>query len=178
MSVQFRQILAIMKKIKWLLLILLVIYIINGLHTSYVRAKEIYQSKDVAVSPQNAPEQDFEAMSVSELIDYIAPQYGADKELIKKITWCESKHKALPHDRGLGFGVTGYHRKTFEYHKGLFGRSELKYESTFDQLTLMSIAFSKGEQYRNLWTTYVAYKNGGTYSFYSNTLQGHYTVKC
>jgi hypothetical protein len=120
-----------------------------------------------------------DAMTIEEAINYIAPQYGQDPALIYKITHCESRHVLeADHDGGHGKGVTGFHKRTFEDWKVKLGRPELRYESNFDQITLMSLAFSKGEDYRRAWTTYRAHKNGGTYSFYSNLLKGHYTVVC
>jgi len=120
-----------------------------------------------------------EAMSVPELIDYIAPQYGASPELLKKIVWCESNFKTdVWHDNKHGWGTTGFHRTTFEDWQKRFGREDLIYESNFDQIVLMAIAFEKGESYRRAWTSYRAYSNGGTYTFYSRLMGRWYTVTC
>jgi len=119
--------------------------------------------------------------TVEEMIQDIAPMFGQDPKLISKISWCESKHEVLPHDGGRAVNVTGIHDTTFKgwlpkYQKE---RNEnLNIDSTYDQLKMMSWAFSKGESYRTQWTTYVAYTNGGTYSFYSRLLKGHYTARC
>jgi hypothetical protein len=120
-------------------------------------------------------------MSVVEAIDYIAPKFAQDPVLIKKIVWCESMNQVVVHDGGRGIGVTGLHRQTFNLWLPIYReemKEELNYDSTFDQLKMISWAFSKGETYRDDWTSYRAYRNGGTYSFYSRTLGSHFTVKC
>lgn len=119
--------------------------------------------------------------TIEEMILEIAPRFEQDPALISKISWCESKHKEVVHDGGHGLGVTGIHKRTFQGWLPKYEAEEgetLNYESSYDQLKMMSWAFSKGNSYRNQWTTYVAYMNGGTYSFYSRLLKGHFTVRC
>lgn len=119
--------------------------------------------------------------TIEEMVLEIAPRFGQDPALISKISWCESHHEVKVHDGGYGVGVTGIHKKTFEgwlpKYKADTGET-LNYDSSYDQLKMMSWAFSKGESYRDDWTTYVAYTKGGTYSFYSKLLKGHFTVYC
>lgn len=136
-------------------------------------------AEEVELEAQNALQEKINAMTTVELIDHIAPRYGQDPALIKKITYCESNHNPnANHDGGHGQGSTGFHRATFNDWKVKFGHPEYIYESNFDQIALMAEAFSKGESYRRAWTTYRAYSNGGVYSFYSNLLKGNYTVVC
>lgn len=119
--------------------------------------------------------------TIPEIIEEIAPGFGQNPELINKITWCESKHKDVVHDNGHGKGVTGIHKNTFDRWLPLYEIDQhetLNYDSSYDQIKMMSWAFSKGESYRNQWTSYVAYTNGGTYSFYSKLLGKYFTVKC
>jgi|SRR6187551_677047 len=119
--------------------------------------------------------------TVQEMIQEIAPKFGQDPELIAKISYCESHFKDVIHDGGHGKGVTGIHKKTFDYWLIAYTKETgetLNYDSSYDQIKMMSWAFSKGDKYRNQWSTYVAYMEGGTYSFYSNLLEGHYTVYC
>lgn len=120
-------------------------------------------------------------MTIPQIIEEVSPMFGQDPKLISKITYCESKFKVVVHDGGHGKGVTGIHKKTFnlwlvKYKKE--NNETLDYNSSYDQLKMMAYAFSKGDSYRNQWTTYVAYKNGGTYSFYSKLLKKNFTVKC
>lgn len=119
--------------------------------------------------------------TVSEMIDQIAPTFDQDSSLIKKITWCESEWQVVDHDNHAGLNVTGIHDTTFD---GWLPLYEAKYHetldknSTYDQIKMMAFAFSLGSSYRNQWTTYVAYMNGGTYSFYSMSLKAHFVVHC
>lgn len=115
------------------------------------------------------------------IIDYVAPQFGQDPKLISKISYCESEHIVTDHDGGRGKNVTGIHDDTFNGWLPLYEKERgetLNIDSTFDQLKMMSWAFSKGDAYRKQWTTYVAYLNGGEYTFYSRLLKGTYTAKC
>jgi len=120
-------------------------------------------------------------MSVSEIIDEVSPMFDQDPALIYKISYCESNHKDEVHDGGYGKGVTGIHKRTFNLwlinYKKETGET-LNYDSSYDQLKMMSWAFSKGESYRRQWSTYVAYKNGGVYAFYSRLLKKNFTVRC
>lgn len=125
--------------------------------------------------------QDTENMTVVEMLEHIAPQFKQDPKLISKISWCESGHKVLPHDGGRGRNMTGIHDTTFNGWLPLYEKETgetLNINSVYDQFKMMAWAFSKGDSYRNQWTTYVAYKNGGTYSFYSRLLKKHFTVNC
>src|SRR5205085_2543394 len=109
-------------------------------------------------------------MTIEEMILDVAPRFNQDPALISKISYCESKHKVVDHDGGYGKGVTGIHKRTFEGWLPAYRKDTgetLDYGSSYDQLKMMSWAFSKGNAYRNQWTTYVAFTKGGTYSFYS-----------
>lgn len=120
-------------------------------------------------------------MSVVEAIDYIAPKFSQDPVLIKKIVWCESMNQVVIHDGGRGRGVTGLHRQTFNLWLPLYQEEmgeTLNYDSTFDQIKMLVWAFKKGESFRDDWTSYRAYRNGGTYSFYSKTMGSHFTSRC
>ena len=139
---------------------------------------KIMPSKALGASPQGVSH---EMQSVPEMIAEIAPRFNQDAFLIGKIAYCESHYENVVHDGGYGKGVTGIHANTFARWLPLYEKDQgesLDYDSTYDQLKMMAWAFSKGDEYRNQWTTYVAYMNGGTYSFYSRLLKGHYTVHC
>lgn len=118
---------------------------------------------------------------VDRIIYDVAPQFNQDPALISKITWCESEHKDVVHDKGYGKGVSGIQRATFDLWNTRFEKEygfKLNYTSTHDQIRMTSWAFSKGEEYRNQWTTYVAYMKGGKYTFYSSQLKGTFTARC
>ena len=119
--------------------------------------------------------------SVKSMMEELAPRYGQDPALISKISYCESQHKIKSHDGGRAVNITGIHDKTFNYWLPLYEKEQgetLDINSSYDQIKMMSFAFSQGESYRRQWTTYVAYKNGGTYTFYSKLLKGTFTSRC
>lgn len=131
-------------------------------------------------TPVEAPEAPLQR-SITEMIDYLAPRFNQAPELIYKITYCESKHKIVSHDKGRGTNITGIHDDTFNRWLPLYEKEQgetLDKNSTYDQIKMISWAFSKGDDYRNQWTTYRAYKNGGEYTFYSKLLKGWYTARC
>lgn len=125
-------------------------------------------SSTSSISADTPPVKQLKDYSVVELINYVAPMYGQDPELIGKITWCESGNIVASHDGGQGKNVTGLHDETFDVFLPAYIKKygeTLDKKSTFDQLKMMSFIFSLGEKERRLWTTYVAYKNGGSYTF-------------
>jgi hypothetical protein len=166
-------------KIKKILIFIAIVVLIALITTKIAQAyNKVIAVKEVEEA-QVTLQQKIDAMTTVELIEYIAPQYGQDIALQKKINWCESHHDETKiHDGGHGQGSTGFHRKTFEGWKIEFGHPDYVYESNYDQIALMAEAFSKGEEYRRAWTTYRAYMNGGTYSFHSNLLDKDFTVTC
>lgn len=140
-----------------------------GLSEVFAKEKEIMPTINVA------------PLSVWELASISAIQFGQDPKLINKIVQCESGGKVASHDGGRGVNVTGIHDKTFNYWLPKYEKDTgetLDITSTYDQLKMLSWAFSKGEDYRRHWTSYRSIKNGGTYAFYSNLLKKHYVVKC
>ena len=122
-----------------------------------------------------------EFKTVDEIINEVAPKFGQDPKLISKITFCESSHKVQSHDGGRAYNITGIHNTTFNYWLKQYEKEmneTLDINSTYDQIKIMSWAFSKGDKYRNQWTSYVSYTNGGTYTFYSKMLGKTFTAKC
>tara|TARA_R110000868_G_scaffold148726_2_gene370838 strand:+ start:291 stop:815 length:525 start_codon:yes stop_codon:yes gene_type:complete len=148
--------------IKWIIILLVIGYALTG----YARGINLGYDIRRSTMPEIMVENEIDTMSPIELVDYVTGQYNAPQELIEKITMCESSHNFnAVHDSGKGVGITGFQRQTFEDWKVTFNRPDLVYESNFDQLVLMSLAFNAGEKYRDAWTTYVAYQNGGEYRF-------------
>lgn len=117
-------------------------------------------------------------------IDYIykwADFYKAteqDKIELKKVGYCESHMgKDLNGDKGLATGLFMYHIGTWIKAEKLIGE-DLDINSIHDQAKMTAFIWVNYPQWKTQWTTYVAYKNGGTYSFYSRVLGGYYTVVC
>ncbi len=165
-------------KLKFIIIIGAIIYVCYGLWVSYARATVIRRANS---AEQHALESHTRLVadgSIPELIDYIAPQFGQSPELIKKIAWCEANYRHFPiHDGGQGVGTTGILKTTFNGWTKQMGRTDLKYESNYDQLYVMAWAFSQGENYRDDWTTYVAYQKGGSYTFIDRYGVKH-TARC
>ena len=137
----------------------------------------LYTKSEVIITPN--PVIVKEEPTIAELTEKIAPAFNQDPKLIEKIIYCESGGKIQSHDGGRGFNITGIHDATFngwlkEYEKEY--HETLNKDSSYDQIKMMSWAFSKG--YSNQWTTMVAYKNGGEYTFYSKLLKRWFTARC
>jgi hypothetical protein len=100
----------------------------------------------------------WDIIPIPQIIEKVAPMYGQNASLIKKVVFMESGYNPnANHDNNSGIGVTGFHKATFDrWNKTYFKETKevLIYNSTLDQLKLMSWAFSKGEDYRDDWTTY------------------------
>ncbi len=101
-------------------------------------------------------------MTVPEVIHEMSTTYGVNEKMLSEIIFCESSfQQGVSHDGGQGVGVTGFHRDTFNGWSRRFGL-DLNYNSTYDQVKLMAIAFTKGEEYRDDWTSYRRYATYGT----------------
>lgn len=151
----------------WQFILLVLILIVSGI--------SILPKKTTVVEPVVI---NFDTYTIPELVDYIAPQYNQDPALLKKIIYCESgfRHESI-HDGGLGKGATGLHRATFMGWSKEMG-VDLDYNSSMDQIRVMAWAFSQGGHYRDDWTTYRAYMNGGTYTFTQKKTGITYTSRC
>lgn len=152
---------------------LLLIYLLFG----YFRVRQVA----MAMQAKDALQEEINHMTVPEMIDYIAPKFGVDPALIKNISWCESFHEIKNHDGGRAKNVTGIWDSTFDGWLPLYEKEigeTLNRDSQFDQLKMMSFVFSKGDEYRNKWTTYRAYMNGGKITLWSNYYNKQITVVC
>ena len=117
-------------------------------------------------------------------IDYIykwADFYKAsdqDKIELKKVGWCESNLGVIKiGDKGLAHGLYQYLKGTWLKAEKLIGE-DLNIDSIYDQAKMTAFLWVNYPEWKTQWTTYVAYKNGGTYSFHSRVLDGDYTVVC
>jgi hypothetical protein len=155
------------------------IYIAYGLCVSYVRATTIRKSNSVEQQALETHTRLTTHGSIPELIDYIAPQFGQPTKAIKTIVCSESNFLVLPHDGGRAVNVTGIWDTTFDgwlpqYEKEM--GETLNKKSTFDQIKMMSWAFSKGDSYRYQWSTYYAYVNGGQARIWSRYYNRHFNI--
>jgi len=119
-----------------------------------------------------------EDYTVKQALAKFTKEFGSDYQLVLSVVSCESHFNPKTiGDKGLALNIGQFHRDTFLSMSKEFGE-QLDYNSYYDQAKLISWAFSQGESYKRQWTTYVAIKNGGEYSFYSKQLKDWYTIKC
>ena len=113
-----------------------------------------------------------------EYIKYYANLYNTDPNVLLSVAKCESQFKQSTRgDNGLAVGIFQYHRGTWTRMSKLYGQ-ELDINSVADQAKLTAFIYSNYPSIRNEWSTYVAIKKGGTYSFYSTLLKQNFNVKC
>lgn len=117
-----------------------------------------------------------EDLPIEKQVELFTLVYGGDVELNKKVIKCESGWNVKANgDGGISLGIAQFQLESFNRMSKAFGE-KLDYYSSYDQLKLFVWAMNNG--YAREWTAYRAIKNGGTYSFYSNQLKKHFTVKC
>lgn len=130
------------------------------------------------ISQAQAPTLEIQDYSVTKLIEYFSGVYNQDPKLLKRVAECESHlNQNAKGDSGLATGLYQYHKGTWEHFSKLKGEV-LDINSAYDQAKLTAFIFSLEEVYRKHWTSYVAIKNGGKYSFYSKLLKKHFVVSC
>lgn len=132
--------------------------------------------------PQRLISKDLEIQDAhySVQITHFSKIYGVDEKIVAKVVECESggDHTANG-DGGRSKGIAQFQKPTWDWmSKQYFDEynEKLNYKSSFDNVKLLAYQISKGNG--NNWTSYVAIKKGGTYSFYSKQLNKHFTVKC
>ena len=116
-------------------------------------------------------------LGYKEQIVHFSKLYGGDEKIALAVAHCESngKHSAIG-DGGHSRGIYQFQKSTFLRMEKEFGE-DLDYGSRYDQIKLGSWALAQ-KKYQNEWTTFVAIKKGGKYSFYSSLNKRHYTVSC
>lgn len=130
----------------------------------------------IKVVNAEAPEVPLQEQSPAEIVRYFTSLYGSDYDLVMSVLSCESNFRMVQGDGGKSYGHGQYFKETFTRHSKALGE-ELIYESSFDQLKLISFDYSYSEAYRKEWTTYRAIINGGTYIFTDKNGVTH-TVNC
>lgn len=112
--------------------------------------------------------------------DYFSNFFGVDSRIVNKVLECESSYDhTAKGDGNRSKGIAQFQEPTWKWMEAKYYKEygeHLDYKSSHDQIKLTAYAISKG--WGNNWTSYVAIKKGGTYSFYSNQLKKHFTVYC
>lgn len=121
------------------------------------------------VKSQNLP-------SHEDILVKYANLYGASSTELIKVVRCESGFQdGIVGDSGRSIGVAQFARGTFTQYSKQLGE-KLDYNSSYDQLKLMSYMFSINKA--DHWTAHRALKNGGEYTFYSSFEQRWITSYC
>lgn len=129
-----------------------------------------------AQAPKPEVSLDIRDQSIKEIVNYFAIENDLDPKLALAVMRCESNGKQNTiSDGGRSIGVFQYQKPTWERHSKEYGE-ELDRNSPYDQAKLATWAIANGKGRE--WSSYRSLKNGGTYSFYSNQLKQHFTVKC
>jgi len=121
--------------------------------------------------------------TAKEYIIRYAKQFRTNPKLLLKIANCESEMNTNAiGDAGLAIGIYQYHKNTWNDFVKLYKRKvydeNLNIYSYQDQAKLTSFIFSEYPEYKNRWTTYIAYRKGGEYRFYSYLLKKHFISVC
>lgn len=121
-----------------------------------------YQKTTFAVAPIEDKINRVE--TIEEITDKVSKEYNQNPWLIYNICKAESQFDSnASHDGGAGRGICGIHKATFIGWEKEFG-IDLDYNSNYDQLKMTAIAFSKGESYRDDWSTYRRYRDYGVFT--------------
>lgn len=134
--------------------------------------------------PEDNPQK---ILSPRESIVEYANRFGTDPNVLLKVADCESHYdpKAVGDYKNgeyLAINIYQYHSGTWDefveiYQKEVYDE-QLERDSYQDQAKVTAYIFAKHPEFRKRWTSYVAYANGGTYTFYSKLLEKEFTVVC
>jgi len=124
----------------------------------------------------DAPVIPMEKWSPQSLVSHYAEVYAYDEKTLQAVMRCESQgNQSTVGDGGRSFGIFQIQKETWKRFTKEMGET-LDINSKNDQAKVASWAFANG--HGDEWSTAVAIRKGGTYSFYSRQLKGHYTVRC
>lgn len=142
--------------------------------TKVIAEAPLYESS----ATQNTPQE--------YIVEY-AKQFETNPDVLLTIARCESQFNPLA--KGDYKDGTYLAIGLYQYHLDMWNGSVLLYKAEVsdenlnrysyqDQAKLTAFIFAKHPELRTKWTSYVAYINGGTYTFYSKSLGKKYTVIC
>jgi len=160
------------------LVIMLAIIVVSYIFPSHLIART--QVQEAPTAPPKVYEH-------KEAIVEYAMQFGSDPQEIYSTEMCETKGVWKKGDYHNGkyhaFGNWQYWTDTCNRYERIYQQTynvtdEFDITSDHDQVKLTAFVFSLGEKAKREWTTYVALKNGGTYTFYSKKLQNTFTIVC
>ena len=110
------------------------------------------------------------------IVTYFATQYSVDPVLALSVMECESHGiQGTVSDHGLSKGIFQIQQATWNRFTKEMGET-LNIDSPMDQAKVATWAFANG--HGGEWTTYVAIKKGGSYTFYDRLEHKDMTVHC
>lgn len=138
-----------MKTIKKIIIILATVALLFLVTTRLVQGYNKAIEINLAVQSEQALQDKINAMSIPELIDYLATENATQ---LKKVAWCESSYnpKAIG-DGGKAKNILQFHEPTFSQFSKEMGEP-LNYDSAYDQIKLANYMWNKGKQHH--WTCY------------------------
>jgi len=123
-----------------------------------------------------APELALKDQSIESIVTHFANESDVDPDYLLAVMRCESNGKqSTVGDKGLSRGIFQIQKPTWERFTKEMGE-KLDYNSPMDQAKVAAWAFANGHD--GEWSTAVSIKKGGSYSFYSQQLKKHFTVRC
>lgn len=113
---------------------------------------------------------------IENIVEHFSYVNDIDPKIALSVMQCESKGiQSTVGDDGNARGIFQYWTDTWARHSKEMGET-LDINSSYDQARLATWAIANG--HADEWTTYVAIKRGGRYSFYSKSLKKSFTVYC
>lgn len=123
-----------------------------------------------------APDTELKDKPLTEIVQHFAEEYDYPSNVLLKVMECESGGvQSVKGDGGLSHGVFQIQKETWSRFTKQMGE-ELNITSPMDQAKVAAWAFKNG--HGDEWTTYVAIRKGGTYTFWYKQEQRYYTVHC
>lgn len=151
-------------KIKWILILIVIGYILSGLYTSYARAMAIQRSNSLEERLKMAQIEEkarIDAMSVKELIDAYG---GSQSRTIEVIARCESglRMSAINYNDGSqgshSYYLMQFKIGTWKHFTKMMGE-ELNMDSAYDQIRVAK--FMLDNDYGHHWSCYTKMKKSG-----------------
>lgn len=131
-------------------------------------------------APITFTNEQLQQLSFKYLLGYFARQYEIDPVPLVKTAWCEShwdmnKHNTLDPNGG-SIGGLQFQIKTFYSYAEKAGIKNPDIHNKVHQAKTGAYMFSIGQAKQ--WTTWMAYTNGGSYTFWYAPIDDYYTVYC
>lgn len=140
----------------------------------------VHASAPIIVTPPKPTYQQLKAYTVTALLEHFAEEYKTDPVALLKVGKCESGYKENQWNKvdpnGGSKGFMQFQTRTFYSYAAKLGIPNPDIWDKVHQAQVAAYMFSIGEGKQ--WTTYMAYKNGGSYTFWYKPLNKYMTIYC